>query len=246
MNEKAYQAITLVVFVLGFDFLERRRPGFPLNRQRELPLNIMALLIVIAGGELWKTLLLSGLNGFKPGRIIFLDNLNRLPSAAKILLAILLADFCLYWVHRAMHRTRLWRTHTFHHSIEELWWLSGSRTSFTHLLLFAIPQMFLGYWLLDLAPWEAGVALSFGVAVNIWIHTNLWVNLGALERILITPNYHRLHHGARGFSNKNLGFVLTIWDRIFGTYLDPQLMGKDFALGFVSTRKHLFRMIVGF
>jgi sterol desaturase/sphingolipid hydroxylase (fatty acid hydroxylase superfamily) len=50
----------------------------------------------------------------------------------------------------------------------------------------------------------------------------------------------------RGFSNKNLGFVLTIWDRMFGTYLDPKLIGKDFGLGFVSTRKHLFRMIVGF
>jgi sterol desaturase/sphingolipid hydroxylase (fatty acid hydroxylase superfamily) len=133
----------------------------------------------------------------------------------------------------------------FHHSIQELWWLSGSRTSATHLFLFAVPQVFLGYFLLELAPFEAGIAFSAGVVVNIWIHSNIWVDLGLLERVLVTPNYHRIHHGSRGLSSKNLGFILTVWDRMFGTYADPQLVGKDFALGFVSTQKRLFRMLVG-
>lgn len=102
-----------------------------------------------------------------------------------------------------------------------------------HLLLFAVPQVFIGYYLLELAPLEAGIAFSAGVVVNIWIHANIWVDLGPLEWIFITPNYHRIHHGAKDFSSKNLGFILTIWDRIFGTYVDPKLVGKDFALGFV-------------
>jgi len=231
--------------VLFFDFLERRRPGFTVHRQRDLPLNILALLIVIIAGEVWKTLLLKGFHALNPGRIISLASLHDLPSAVKIALGLILADFSLYWVHRAMHRPWLWRTHTFHHSIGEIWWLAGSRTSFMHLLLFAGPQMFVAFHLLVLAPWEAGVGFSLGVVVNIWIHTNLWVNLGPLEKILVTPNYHRIHHGAKGLSNMNLGFIFTFWDRMFGTYVNPQSMGKDFALGFVSTRKRLLRMIIG-
>ena len=74
---------------------------------------------------------------------------------------------------------------------------------------------------------------------------NIRVDLGPLQEIFITPNYHRVHHGARGLSNKNLGFILTIWDRMFGTYVSPQSVGKGFALGFIPARKRLLRMIVG-
>jgi sterol desaturase/sphingolipid hydroxylase (fatty acid hydroxylase superfamily) len=244
-KQQLYQAITLIVVVLFFHFLERRRPGFQVHRQRDLPLNVLALIIVIVAGEMWKTILVKGLDAFRLDRIIFLDGLHGLASAVKIISGIILADFCLYWIHRAMHRPGLWRTHTFHHSIGEIWWLSGSRTSLMHLFLFALPQVLLAYGLLELAPWEAGVAFSFGVVVNIWIHTNLWVNLGPLEKILISPNYHRIHHGARGLSGKNLGFVLTLWDRMFRTYVNPRSLGKDFALGSVPTHKRLLRMIVG-
>jgi sterol desaturase/sphingolipid hydroxylase (fatty acid hydroxylase superfamily) len=244
-KEEVYQVVTFILIVLFFDFLERRRPGHPVQRLHDLPLNGFALLVVIIGGETWKTLLLTGLNALHLNRAVLLTSLQSLPGMLKIILGLTLADFTLYWIHRAMHRPGLWRTHIFHHSIGELWWLSGSRTSLLHLLLFAVPQTLIAYYLFELAPWEAGVAFSIGVVVNIWIHTNLWVNLGSLERILITPNYHRLHHGARGLSGKNFGFVFTFWDRMFGTYINPRLVGKDFPLGFVPTKDRLLRMILG-
>jgi sterol desaturase/sphingolipid hydroxylase (fatty acid hydroxylase superfamily) len=243
-REQIYQTVTLIAVVLLVDLLERSRPGHLIDRWRGLPLNILALLITASSGEMWKGLLLNGLNMLTLKGLFLQFDLHRLPGAVKIFLGLILADFCLYWIHRYMHRPGLWPTHKFHHSIEELWWLSGARTSLTHLFLFAVPQTFLAYYFFALTPWEAGVAFSFGVVVNIWIHANLWVNLGPLEWILITPNYHRIHHGARGLSSRNLGFILTIWDRMFGTYVNPQSIGKDFALGFVST-KHLFRLIVG-
>lgn len=245
-KEQIYQTVTLVAVVLFFDFMERSRPMHALDRRRGLSLNVLALLITAVAGETWKTLLVNGLNMLNMGTALSSVSLHRLPGAVKIFLGLILADFCLYWIHRAMHRRTLWRTHTFHHSIDELWWLAGARTSVTHLFLFAVPQTFIAYYLLGLAPWESGVAFSLGVVVNVWIHTNLWVNLGPLEVVLITPNYHRIHHGARGLSSKNLGFIFTFWDRMFGTYVDPKLIGKDFSLGFVSTRTRLFRMIVGF
>ncbi len=246
INTELYQAITLVFVVLFFDYLERSRPGFQVARRRELPLNVLALLVVIVAGELAKQLVLSGYNALGIGSFLMLPALTTLPSIVKITLAVVLADFSLYWVHRAMHRPLLWRTHAFHHSIPEIWWLSGSRTSVTHLLLFAIPQVLIGYFMLGLSAWEAGIAFSFGVIVNVWIHTNIWVDLGPLEWLLITPNYHRIHHGAKGYTEKNLAFVLTIWDRMFGTCVDPRKTGKAFSVLAVPTKKRLLRMVIGY
>jgi sterol desaturase/sphingolipid hydroxylase (fatty acid hydroxylase superfamily) len=245
-KETLYQALTLVAVVLIFDSLERHRPGHSVNRRKDLGLNFLAILVVIIAGEAWQRLILSA---FATARLIRpgISGLPQIPSAAKIFLGLILADFSLYWVHRGMHWSGLlWRTHVFHHSIEELWWLSGSRTSVTHLFLFAVPQVFIAYVLLHLSPREAGMAFSIGVFVNVWIHTNLTVNIGPLQWLFITPNYHRLHHGRRELPRTNLGFIFTIWDRVFGTYADPRSKGKDFALGFVPTANRLFRMIIGY
>ena len=241
-----YQAVTLALAVLFFDFLERSRPGFDVNRRRELSLNILAILVVIAAGELWRVLLLSGFNALNLDELLSFHALRGLPAVVKIILAVMLGDFCLYWVHRAMHRPLLWRTHAFHHSIPEIWWLAGSRTSLTHLLLFAVPQVLIGYYLLGLSVRDAGIAFSFGVVVNVWIHTNIWVDLGPLERILVTPNVHRIHHGAKGYTSKNLAFVFTMWDRLFGTYVDPRVTGKDFSVLAVPTKERLLKMIIGY
>ncbi|MGD0883550.1 MAG: sterol desaturase family protein [Thermodesulfovibrionales bacterium] len=70
------------------------------------------------------------------------------------------------------------------------------------------------------------------------LRLNIIANLGHLEWLLITPNFHRIHHGTRGrgLASKNLGFVLTFWDRMFRTYANPQTIGDAFALSSVSMR----------
>lgn len=244
--EEIYQAATLIFIVGIVDVLERRYPRFPVNRRYNLWLNITSVIVVIFAGELWKIELIKGFNAMSLSSMRAFNGMRYIPSVVKILLGLVIADFCLYWVHRGMHRLHiLWLTHAFHHSIDQLWWLSGSRTSVTHLLLFAAPQVFLGYYVLMLSPVEAAVAFSAGVIVNVWIHTNISVNLGPLEWLIITPNYHRVHHGARGLASKNIGFVLTIWDRSFGTYADPKIIGDGFSLSFISMRNRFLRLIVG-
>jgi len=240
-----YQAVELIIVVFIADLLERRHPGHPVDRRRDLPLNLFALSVVIVAGEAWKSVLLSGLGliGFAgPSQVL---PRIALPWPVRIVIGAIVADFALYWVHRLMHTNRLaWRTHVFHHTIEHLWWLSGSRTSLTHLFLFAVPQVFIAYALLGLSPAEAGITFGIGIVVNVWIHTNISVDIGPLRWLFITPDYHRIHHGARGLSRKNLAFVLTVWDRMFGTYADPEKAG-EFPLGFAPIRNNLFRMIIG-
>jgi sterol desaturase/sphingolipid hydroxylase (fatty acid hydroxylase superfamily) len=230
---------------LIIDCAERLRPAFPVDRRRELPINILAMVSVILLGEQSKKIAHGVFKLIHLQSFISISALTSLPGPAKVFFAVILTDFSLYWVHRAMHGKLLWPTHRFHHSIGEIWWLSGARTSFTHLCLFAAPQIFIAYYLFDLSALQVGIALSFGVAINIWLHANIWVNLGFLEKVFVTPNYHRIHHGAKGMTDKNLGFVLTVWDRMFGTYISPKTTGRDFPLFAEPVKKRLLRLLAG-
>lgn len=242
-----YEILVFLLAIFIFNSLEELRPGHPVQKRKYLYLNILALLIVIFGGEYWRVLIAKGFLALGTAEHFSLSAIKNLPSAPKIILGVIVTDFALYWVHRCMHESDiLWYTHKFHHSIDDLWWLSGARTSLSHLFLFALPQTFLVKFIFVLNPLEATIAGGISIIVNLWVHTNIWVNLGPLEWLFITPNYHRVHHGQEKLSRSNLAFVLTIWDRMFGTHIDPRQVGKGFPLGFVPTKKRLFRLIIGY
>lgn len=49
-----------------------------------------------------------------------------------------------------------------------------------------------------------------------------------LRRVLVTPDMHRVHHSVhRHEHDSNYGFALSIWDRIFGTYIAQPEQGHD-------------------
>jgi len=51
-----------------------------------------------------------------------------------------------------------------------------------------------------------------------FVHANIGTNLGPLKHILVTPQYHRVHHSIEpAHQDKNFAALLTVWDRIFGT-----------------------------
>ena len=241
------QAVTLVSVVLIIDVWERKRPGYKIDRKASLPLDLIAIGVVIVFGEVWKFLIVGGMDvAGLTAEQGFVAPLSGLPIALKIFLAVALADLALYWVHRAMHDLDfLWPTHRFHHSITQLYWLSGARTSVLHLFLFAAAQMSVAYLLFGLTPAEASIAFSFGVVVNIWVHANIKVDLGPVQWLIITPDYHRIHHASDERSRKNLAFVFTLWDRAFGTYVDPRSIKEPFTLGSAEPDKGVPRQILG-
>jgi len=54
---------------------------------------------------------------------------------------------------------------------------------------------------------------------NFLIHTEKIKKLGLLDLIFNTPSNHRVHHASNPeYIDKNLGGILIIYDRIFGTY----------------------------
>jgi sterol desaturase/sphingolipid hydroxylase (fatty acid hydroxylase superfamily) len=55
------------------------------------------------------------------------------------------------------------------------------------------------------------------------IHTKYVKKLGFLEWFLSTPSHHRVHHASNiPYLDKNMGMLLIIWDRIFGTFAEEK------------------------
>lgn len=129
-------------------------------------------------------------------------------------------DGCNWFVHLINHRVRmLWRFHELHHSQEDLNALSVFRTHpFLHVsyVLALLPGVILIH--------NGTVSALLFVLYGGWValaHSNTNLTFGPLGRLLVSPNYHRLHHRLEGAQDVNLGFALTIWDQLFRRAVFP-------------------------
>lgn len=141
-----------------------------------------------------------------------------LPS---VIIAVLALDLGTYLLHVLNHNLPwLWRFHAVHHSDTEVDFTTTARSHPFEALLgvfFAVPIVVV----LGLPPVTLLVYQLFSVVLNILVHCNIALP-EKLDRILrlvvVTPNFHRLHHSAdRAFTNSNYGSLLTWFDFAFGT-----------------------------
>ena len=146
---------------------------------------------------------------------------SAVPELAVLAIAILAIEFGAYWRHRAEHQPGLWRFHATHHADEALHWLSVLRkhpvSKFLEMLVDTLPLLLLG------APAWAVVGAQF---IRSWwgyfIHADVHWTLGPAGRWLMSPAAHRLHHILdQTLMGSNYGNMLTLWDRLFGTWRDP-------------------------
>ena len=133
-------------------------------------------------------------------------------------LAILVADFLYYWMHRWEHEIRiLWSYHSVHHSSPEYNLTTALRLAWVEGLIewiFFVPMILIGF-----NTAQTIIGLSVVVAYQTWIHTEKIGKLGWLDRVFNTPSVHRVHHGSNDtYLDKNYGGILILWDRLFGTY----------------------------
>ena len=134
-------------------------------------------------------------------------------------LAFITIDFQGYWSHRWNHHINIfWNRHIIHHSSEYFNLACALRQSissifslFTFLLLPAaiigIPQSVIAI----LAPLH--------LFAQFWYHTTYIDKMGFLEKIIVTPSHHRVHHSINlEYLDKNLSQIFIIWDKLFGTF----------------------------
>jgi sterol desaturase/sphingolipid hydroxylase (fatty acid hydroxylase superfamily) len=139
-----------------------------------------------------------------------------------VLLAILIGDFLYYWNHVAEHRIRLfWAHHSVHHSSTDFNLSVALRLAWTEdfvLWIFYIPMVLIGFH-----PLVVLLSLEVIGLYQVWIHNQKIGQMGILDEFLNTPSLHRVHHGANSqYIDKNYGGILSIWDKLFGTYEPEQ------------------------
>tara|TARA_Y100000591_G_scaffold15758_1_gene11897 strand:- start:5685 stop:6947 length:1263 start_codon:yes stop_codon:yes gene_type:complete len=134
-------------------------------------------------------------------------------------LAFLVQDFSGYWMHRLNHRVNIfWNRHVIHHSSEEFNLAAGLRQSISETFHFSallmIPAALLG------VPSEIFAVLApLHLFMQFWYHTRLIKKMGWLEKIIVTPSHHRVHHAINPeYIDKNYGQILIIWDKLFGSF----------------------------
>ncbi|MBI2026476.1 MAG: sterol desaturase family protein [Deltaproteobacteria bacterium] len=240
-----FEFLTFAFVISVVEVVERKWGAYEIQRSWQWRLNLVALCVVIIGSKIS-----TGTWNWVSSHLLFdeyfhSEYLRKLSSFPKILIAIFSVDFCLFLIHWLMHNSKiLWIVHKFHHTPKIMFWLSGSRTSFFHLFVFALPQVVIPFYFLKIDALEASVLLSFSLIINIWVHMNYKANIGFLSWFFITPQYHRIHHANSYLSGMNLGFVHTVWDRLFGTYVDPNKV-QNFDLGLVRDEEISWKSLLG-
>ena len=140
-------------------------------------------------------------------------------SIVSILIAFIVIDFYGYWSHRLSHQINfLWNKHAIHHSSEEFnlsCALRQSISSFVNLFTFLLlPAAIVGVPAKVIA-----ITLPIHLFLQFWYHTKHIKKMGILEKIIVTPSHHRVHHAINPENkNKNHGQIFIFWDKLFGTF----------------------------
>ena len=171
-----------------------------------------------------------------------LFNLWSVPLWLGFILSLLVLDMTIYWQHRLMHVVPwLWRLHRVHHTDVALDVTSGLRFHPLEILFSlavkAAVVLALGAPAMAVLVFE--VLLS---SFSLFTHTNLAIPVPVdrvLRWLVVTPDMHRIHHSVlRDEHDRNYGFNVSWWDRLFASYRDqPGQTQTELRLGLEEFRQ---------
>lgn len=145
---------------------------------------------------------------------------------------LILAQDFLYWLlHYTGHYVRFfWAMHVTHHSSAHFNLTTGFRSTVfepLYRVFFYLPLALIGFNAFDIL-FAYLITQIYG---NI-VHTQIVGKLHPIfEYIFVTPSHHRVHHASNlRYLDKNMGMVLILWDRMFGTFQE-EIPEEDIIYG---------------
>lgn len=185
-------------------FAARRAPVCRKIRRRFGNMGIWAFNFIVAG-------------------LLFTEPTVELRYWYEFIVGFLFLDLLAYGVHRGLHIVPwLWRLHALHHSDRDI----DTTTSVRHhpieallmngcfwsvAVMLGIPSMVVAVYGLS------AFALAVGTHAN--VRWPAWLE-DILRPVIITPDLHSIHHSIDASeSNTNFGAVFSVWDRVFGTFI---------------------------
>jgi sterol desaturase/sphingolipid hydroxylase (fatty acid hydroxylase superfamily) len=145
-----------------------------------------------------------------------------------IVSAVPLTDFGYYWIHRTLNHgrghhaiVRLYRrNHARHHSVAALDFFRGNLSSVPDTAVtgfqfsLIVISSFLGMDLLSTLT-----AYGLVLLLQATHHVNYTFNIGPFRYLFVDNHSHKLHH-CPGGTLVNYGAIVSIWDRLFGTFYE--------------------------
>jgi len=140
-----------------------------------------------------------------------------------ILVSFLTLDFFGGWlVHITEHKVPvLWRFHLIHHADNNVDVTTGLRHHPVESLLRGV-FFFMGIVVSGAPMYAVMIFQTILVLSTAFTHANIslpkWLD-AALSYILVSPNMHKVHHHwKQPYTDSNYGAILSIWDRLLGTF----------------------------
>ena len=172
---------------------------------------------------------------FSYGEIIFLYTIT----------LFLVSDFTRYWLHRFLHTIPfLWEFHKVHHSAKVLTPITFYRVHPVENFLFGLRYSLSVGFVTGIFVYFFGAMIDIyavvGVNVFLFVFSVFGANLRhshvpfsyprILEKWLMSPKQHQIHHSRKHF-DKNYGGFISIWDKMFGTLkLSNEVLVMKFGL----------------
>ncbi len=157
------------------------------------------------------------------------NDLSLFGFSLPFVLGVIVLDLLIYWQHRIFHKVPLlWRLHRVHHSDSTLDVTSAIRFHPVEIFLSMLIK-FAAIWILGLS---AATVIIFEIILNgmaMFNHSNARIPADNILRwVFVTPDMHRVHHSVYGKeTNSNYGFNISLWDRIFGSYIAQPKDGHE-------------------
>lgn len=233
--------LLLIVFCWPFERLSPRIAKKKLSHGRLITICIvmLATILVVQSYGWWAQPAL--ISTFVKLKLFSLSKLP-LPDWLLIVISMLLLDFFYFLAHLISHYTpSIWRFHKIHHADEHV-------TALSSLLHHPFESIYVAIFVTGLAVvlgMPVLVLVYFGIALaahSVFSHADI-VLPELLDRklrwVLVTPDVHRTHHSQNlAEGNSNFGAMFTIWDRLFGTYIDqPKEAVSELSMGLPADAK---------
>lgn len=154
-----------------------------------------------------------------------------LPVWLEFVLALLILDFGIWFQHLVSHKVPLlWRLHRVHHADVDI---DVSTAIRFHPVEIALSMLWKIVLVFVFGP-SALALVVFEVILNacaMFNHANIALPSSVdrvLRTLIVTPDMHRVHHSViRREHDSNYGFNLSVWDRMFGTYVAQPEKGHE-------------------
>ncbi|WP_066225134.1 sterol desaturase family protein [Formosa haliotis] len=151
--------------------------------------------------------------------------LPNMPLWLYVLLGVLLLDFFgAYLAHYVEHKVKpLWMVHLVHHTDHNVDTTTGNRH---HPIESVIRFVFtlVGIFIVGAPIAVIMIYQSLSVIFTQLTHANIKMPRAldkAISYVFVSPDMHKVHHHyVLPYTDSNYGNIFSIWDRLFGTYME--------------------------